>query len=106
MENYRETANVHWNRSRVIWKEDIKNWKKQAKYILTAEIESIRYKAMRKIANTSINAYYDSTEKFDKALAGAKYCQKKHEELHDLYNEEFSKYKAAMEQYRASIKNE
>lgn len=106
MENYRETANIHWNRSRIIWKEQFKNFKKQAKCILTAEVESIRYKVMRKIANAAINAYYDSTEKFDKALAEAKCCQKKHEKLQDLYDEEYSKYTTAMEQYRASTKNE
>lgn len=106
MENYRETANIHWNRSRIICKEQLKNFKKQVKCLLAAEVESIRYKVMRKIANTSINAYYDSTEKFDKALAEVDCCQKNYEELQDLYKEEYSKYIAAMEQYRSSIKNE
>ena len=106
MEDYLETAKIHWNRSGIISKERFKNAKKHVKCVLRAEVESIRYKAMRKIANASINAYYDSTEKFDKALAEAKCCHKKYEELTDLYKEEFSKYKAAMEQYRTSTKNE
>ena len=71
-----------------------------------ANCSRIRLKAWADDGKKSASRALTVLEKFDKAIAEVKCLQKKYKELQDLYKEEHSKYITAMEQYRASTKNE